>query len=162
MQNIWKWRWKNKEEEIFALFKYFHFWHIKTLERAHFKSVFGFFISFLDQKLWLAKVGKKGVKSTNIGILDLLWHAVTFQPGQMWKFWLHIWNQLSLKFLYTENEQFLLCRKKVYFFHLHFSSSFSIFLKKIFRSQPSTRFYLSVEVSLVYISFLDQVKHLKM
>ena len=64
MQNIWRWRWKNEEEEdeeISALFKYFYFWNIKTLERVHFKSVFGFFKFFLDQKLWLAKVGKKGV-----------------------------------------------------------------------------------------------------
>ena len=158
MQNIWKWRWKNEEEEdeeLSALFKYFYFWNIKTLERVHFKSVFGFFISFLDQKLWLAKIGKKGVKSTKIGILGLLWHAVTFQPGQMWKFWLHILNQLSLKFLCTENEQFLPCRKKVDFFHLHFSSSFSIFLKRIFQLQSSTCFHLSIEVSLIHISFLD-------
>ena len=66
---------KNEEEEneeFFALFKRFHFLHMKSLERADFKSVFGFLISFLDQKLWPVKVGKKGVKSTKIGIFDLL------------------------------------------------------------------------------------------
>ena len=49
---------KNEEdenEEFFPSFKYFHFWHIKTLERADFKSVFGFLTSFLDQKLWAEK-----------------------------------------------------------------------------------------------------------
>ena len=45
---------KNEEEEneeFFPSFNCFHFWHMKTLEGADFKSVFGFFISFLDQKL---------------------------------------------------------------------------------------------------------------
>ena len=66
---------KNEEEEneeIFPLFKYFHFQLVKTLKKAEFKSVFGFLISFLDQKLWLVKVGKKGVKSTKIGIFGPL------------------------------------------------------------------------------------------
>ena len=45
---------KDEEEEnegFSPLFKYFHFLHMKTLERADFKSVFRFLISFLDQKL---------------------------------------------------------------------------------------------------------------
>ena len=66
---------KNEEEEneeFFPLFKRFHFMHMRSLERADFKSVFGFLRFFLDQKLWLVKVGKKDIKNPNTDLKSAL------------------------------------------------------------------------------------------
>ena len=113
-----------KNELFFCWMKNFHIHYTKTSNLADFKCVTNFLISLLDQKIQLVKVSQKQPK---MGILSLLWKAVTFVPVKISKRWLHIWNCLSLKFLYSEYENFSFSGKKVHFFHLHFSSSFSLF-----------------------------------
>ena len=66
---------KNEEEEyeeFFSLFKYFHFWLIKTLERAHFKSIWIFYSyssSFFSLKL-AKKVRDHGYEDHKLNVAD--------------------------------------------------------------------------------------------
>ena len=139
-----KWRWK--KWTFFCWTKKFHIHYAETSNLDSFKYVTIFLISLLDQKIQLVKVSQKQPK---MGILSLLWEAVTFVPVKITKRWLHIWNCLSLKFLYSEYENFSFSRKKVHFFHLHLSSSFSLFFTLFNVSFCSTRTYPSNEVSFV-------------
>ena len=131
-----------KKMSFFSAFFLFHY--TKTSNLDNFKYVTIFLISLLYQKIQLVKVSQKQPKMV---ILSLLWKAVTFVPVKISKRWLHIWNCLSLKFLCSEYEIFSFSRKKVHFFHLHFSSSFSLFFTLFNVSFCSTRTYLSNEVS---------------
>ena len=58
--------------------KYFNLYISEAFYIADFKHVFGFFISFYDQKLQPSKVGKNGQKWAKTGKMDLLWRAVNF------------------------------------------------------------------------------------
>ena len=64
--------------------KYFNLYFSETsLNFADFKYVFGFFISFYDQKFQPSKVGKNGQKWAKTGKMGPLWRAVTFDQRKI-------------------------------------------------------------------------------
>ena len=71
---------KMKKMKIFqTCLKYFNLHFSEAFYFADFKYLFGFFISFYDQKLQLSKVGKKWKKmGKNKQNGPTLWRAVTF------------------------------------------------------------------------------------
>ena len=87
-------------------------------------------------------------------LFSLLWRAVTFDRSKIWKIWKHIWNQRGLKFQKNIIWNILSKKKKSSFYHLHFSSSFSSYLKKFYSLNSSTQNYLFNEVLLCDYIFL--------
>ena len=138
-----KWRWK--KWTFFCWLKNSHIHYTKTSNLENFKYVTIFLISLLHQKIQLVKVSQKRPK---MGILSLLWKAVTFVPVKISKRWLHIWNCLSLKFSYSEYENFSFSKKKFIFFififllHFHYFSQVLMYHFAPLKHTFPTRYHL--------------------
>ena len=73
---------RRKKWRIFPFAQIFSFLAYKNFGRSWFQICIWIFDIFHRSKVTARPSWQKGVKSTKIGIFCLLWHTVTFQPGQ--------------------------------------------------------------------------------
>ena len=123
-EKLWKWKRKMKMKNFFPLNENFSYSLYKNFNLSCLQICNHLFVIFPGTKDTACQNWSK------TGILSLLWKAVSFDPEKILRRWLHIWNQLSLKFSVCSIMKTFSCgRKKVQFFHLHYSSSFSQFFE---------------------------------
>ena len=148
-----------KSEDIFYLAKIFQYIFFWNFELRWIQMCLQIFHILLRSKV-IALQSK--IKMGKTGKMDPLWRAVTFDRWNIWKIWIHIWNQRFSKFQKNIYRKIWSSRKNLHFFHLHFSFSFSNVLKISKALFSSTQNHLFNEILLLIIRFFLQEQLTKM